>query len=308
MLQLASHLTLFIGLLCTSTALCQTRVESLTAKGAVFKKDKAGVVTEIRFADNSTLTPDDWKEVGKLTTLTRASISRSDSSLLNDETAKAIAGLDQLEHFFSNGAEVSDEGMKAFANWKKLRHFGFDHWGWREAGKNKSLGAGIAHLAAIPTLESIRLGGCRVDNSACEGLAKIKQIQSIDLFHCYAVTDEGIAKLTSLPKLKVITLGPQFTPRITDRTLEHLSKVASLEQINITETWLTYDAGFVFLKKLPNLKVLNLKFIVADEKDIAKLKADCPKVTIDWTMPDDETTAKTKERFQKAAMKPVNGK
>ncbi len=79
MLQLASHLTLFIGLLCTSTALCQTPVESLTAKGAVFKKDKAGVVTEIRFADNSTLTADDWKEVGKLTTLTRASISRSDS-------------------------------------------------------------------------------------------------------------------------------------------------------------------------------------------------------------------------------------
>jgi len=40
----------------------------------------------------------------------------------------------------------------------------------------------------------------------------------------------------------------------------------------MTGTWFTYDDGFVHLKKLPNLKTLKLKDVLADEKDIARFE------------------------------------
>ncbi len=145
----------------------------------------------------------------------------------------------------------------------------------------------------------MRLGGCRVDNEAPRALAKIKSLQKVDLFHTFAVTDDGIEALQALPRLKIIILGPQYTPRITNRTLEHLSKIPSLEEISITETWFTYGDGLVHLKKLPNLKTLTLKYVLADEKDIARLKQELTNVKIEWSLPDEMNTARLRQTFKK---------
>jgi len=276
-------------------------IDALTAKGVRFKIEKDGTVTEASVGGKAALTVEDYALIGSMRTLKRADVS-PESARLNDDTAKSIAPLDQLEKFFANGAELSDEGFKAFAGWKSLKSFGLDHWGWYAPGhlpQKAPLGPGLAHLASCPQLEHVRLGGCRVDNRVTTAIAQIKSVQSVDLQHTYAVTDAGMPALKALPKLRVIKLSPQFSPRITDAALSVLGEITTLEETEINETWLTYDKGFTHLKKLPSLKTITLTKVIATEADIARLKADHASAEIKWTQPDETITAKTKDQFQR---------
>lgn len=265
-----------------------------------FKIEKDGVASEIYVGAQATITIEDYKLIGALRTLKLASMS-PETARLNDDTAKSLSQLDQLEKFFANGAELTDDGFKAFAGWKSLKVFGLDHCGWYAPGhvsQKGTLGPGLAHLASCPILEQVRLGGCRVDNRVTEALAQIKSLQSVDLQHSL-VTDEGIAAFKALPKLRIVRLSPQFSPRITDASLAFLGGIKTLEEIEINETWLTYEKGFSHLKELPSLKKLVLTKVIASVEDIAKLKADRPTIEVQWTQPDDATASKIKEQFQR---------
>ena len=285
------------------TALAEdaSSVATLTAKGAKFKTEKDGTVTEVYVGGTMSMTLDDYRFIGTLHTLKNASLSPKVGPL-SDEAAATLTQLDQLEKFFANGAELTDDGFKAFSGWKNLKAFGLDHWGWFTSGHvpNKGqFGPGLAHLASCTNLESVRLGGCRVDNRVTEALAQIKSLQSVDLQHTNAVTDEGLAALKALPKLRIVKLSPQFGPRITDSALAALGDIKTLEEIELNETWLTYEKGFVHLKDLVSLKKIVLTRVVASEDDIAKLKADHPAMTVTWTKPDDAIAAKTQAEFRK---------
>src|SRR5689334_3349776 len=123
-------------------------VRALEAKGVKTKK-KGGVVTELSVGPLKTITLDDYKAVGRCRSLAVLNLSAEDQRL-NDEAAAQLTGLDKLERFFSNGAQLSDDGFKALASWKSLKQIGFDHW--FRTQKDKPIGAGLAHLAALPNL------------------------------------------------------------------------------------------------------------------------------------------------------------
>lgn len=276
-------------------------LDSLIARGVRIKMEKDGTPIEISIGPKAAVTLEDYRLIGTLHTLKRADVG-SDAVKLDDETAAALANLDQLEKFFANGAELTDDGFKAFEGWKSLKSFGLDHWGWylpQHTSNKGTLGPGLAHLASCQNLEQVRLGGCRVDNRVTEALAQIKSLQSVDLQHTTAVTDEGIAALRGLPKLRVVRLSPQFSPRITDAALAYLGEIKTLEEIEVNQTLLTYDKGFSHLRGLPSLKKMVITQVISTDEDISKLQADHPSATITWTKPDAATTAKTKEQFQR---------
>jgi hypothetical protein len=270
-------------------------IRSLEAKGVKTKK-KGGVVTELSVGGLKTITLDDYKAVGRLRSLTVLNLSAEDQRF-NDEAAAQLTGLDQLERFFSNGAQLSDDGFKSLASWKSLKQIGFDHW--FRTQKDKPIGAGLAHLAALPNLESIRLGGCMIGIEATEALATVKTLKKIDVFHTFYVNDDALVPLQKLPDLRIFIAGPQYQPRITDAALKILSGIKSLEEISLTETWLTWEGGFQHLTALPNLKKLSIPKVVASEEDVNKLKAAMPGLVVEWTQPDEATIEKTKATFKK---------
>ena len=280
-----------IGLVLTDDA---ELVRPLEAKGAKVKKTPAGVVTELSIGGVKGITPDDYRVVGQCRNLVSLNLSAEDQRF-NDEAAAQLTGLDRLEKFFSNGAQLTDDGFKSLAAWKSLRQIGFDHW--FRTKKDQPIGAGLAHLAALPNLESVRLGGCMIGNEATEALATIKTLKKLDVFHTFYVNDEALLPLQKLPELRIFIAGPQFQPRLTDEALRILSGIKSLEEISLTETWLTYDGGFKHLASLPRLKKLSIPKVVASDEDVAKLKAELPNLTVEWTKPDDATTEKTKAAF-----------
>lgn len=193
---------------------------------------------------------------------------------------------------------------KGFAGWKNLRHLGLDHWGWKGRGDSKDLvGPGLAHLAACPNLESIRLGGCKIDDNAAPALAKIKTLQRLDLFHAKGITDAGLPALAALPNLRYLRLAPQFTPRITDAGLEHLAKFPALEELEIGETVLTYENGLSHLKGLATLRKLKLDKVVIAEEDLARAKAELLTAVIEWTPPDKAAAERARAAFDRARTK-----
>ncbi len=271
-------------------------VRPLEAKGVKVKKAPNGAVTEISVGGLKGITLDDYKIVGQCKNLLVLNLS-AEEQRFNDEAAAQLTGLERLERFFSNGAQLSDDGFKSLAAWKSLKQIGFDHW--FRTRKDQPIGAGLAHLAALPNLESVRLGGCMIGIEAMEALATIKTLKRLDVFHTFYVNDEALLPLQKLPALKIFIAGSQFQPRISDDALKNLSGVKSLEEISLTETWLTYEGGFKHLAALPNLKKLSLPKVVASEEDIQRLKKELPALVVDWTLPDEATVEKTKATFKR---------
>jgi hypothetical protein len=269
-------------------------VRPLEAKGVRVKKTPPGVVTELHMGSLKGITLEDYRIVGQCRGLVTLNLSAEDLRF-NDEAAALLSGLDRLERFFSNGAQLTDEGFKSLAGWKSLKHLGFDHW-FRTV-KDRPIGAGLSQLSALPSLESLRLGGCMVGIEAIEGIATIKSLKKLDVFHTFYVNDEALLPLQKLPDLRVFIAGSQFQPRITDAALRILGGVKSLEEISLTETWLTYDGGFKHLAALPRLRKLSLPKVIASEEDIRKLKTELPDLAVDWTQPDEATIEKTKAAF-----------
>ncbi len=271
-------------------------VRPLEAKGVKVKKAKDGAVTELSIGGLKGITMDDYRLVGQCRNLLSLNLSAEDQRF-NDEAAAQLTGLERLEKFFSNGAQLTDDGFKSLASWKSLKQIGFDHW-FRTV-KDRPIGAGLAQLAALPNLESIRLGGCMVGAEAIEALATIKTLKKIDVYHTFYVNDDALLPLQKLPDLQIFIAGPQFSPRLTDAALRNLSGIKSLEEIRLSETLLTWEGGFKHLAALPKLKKLYLPKVVASEEDIAKLKAELPNLAVEWSLPDEATVEKTKASFQR---------
>lgn len=269
-------------------------VRPLEAKGVKVRKEPDGVVTELHVGALKGITIEDYRNIGKCRGLVRLSLNAEDLRF-NDEAAAQLTGLDRLERFFSNGAQLTDEGFQSLARWKSLKHFGFDHW--FRAAKDRPIGAGLAHLSALPALESVRLGGCMVGIEAMEAIATFKTLQKLDVFHTFYVNDEALRPLQKLPNLRVFIAGPQFQPRITDAALRILSGVNTLEEITLTETWLTYEGGFKHLAALPRLKKLSIPKVIASDEDLRKLRTELPNLAVEWSPPDDATIQKTKAAF-----------
>ena len=65
----------FLAFIFLASAAFSADLAALEVKGATFKKAKDGVPTEVNVGVESTFTPDDWRALGQVKTLTRASIS-----------------------------------------------------------------------------------------------------------------------------------------------------------------------------------------------------------------------------------------
>src|SRR5690349_10847730 len=99
-------------------------VRPLEAKGIKVKKSPAGTVTEISMGGLKGITIEDYKVIGQCRNLVSLNLSAEDLRF-NDEAAAQLTGLDRLEKFFSNGAQLTDDGFKSLAAWKSLKQLGF---------------------------------------------------------------------------------------------------------------------------------------------------------------------------------------
>lgn len=243
-----------------------------------------GAVTKVSFRDCSKLGEAEFKQIGQLKSLKSLTLYGSCKGL-TDATLAHFAGLTALEELGTDGIQVTDAGLKHLANLPNLRSASFFHIAFPDKGFT---GAGFAAFKTLPKLERLTVAGTPFNDQGMAAVAELTQLKEFRTWHTYQ-TQAGNEHLLKLTGLRSLMLGQRLRQwngkpnplSIDDSTLAMLAKLKSLESLSLDEVRLTH-AGLMLLKALPNLKKLTLQHADISEADIAKLRADLPKVTIEW--------------------------
>lgn len=295
--RVGRHVTLSVALLLAGLSL---PVAADDAKVAAALRElggqvteAGGVVTKVTFRDCAKLGDAEFKQIGQLRSLKSLTLYGKCNGL-NDQTLAHIAGLTALEELGTDGIQVTDGALKQLTTLTNLRTASFFHIAFPDKGFT---GAGFAAFKALPKLERLTVAGTPFNDKGMAAVAELTQLKEFRTWHTYQTqaSNEHLLKLTGLRTLMLGQRLRQYGGKpnglsIDDSTLATLAKLKSLESLGLDEVRLTH-AGLVQLKALPNLKKLTLQRADISETDIAKLRADLPKIAVEWKPLTDEERA-----------------
>lgn len=187
-----------------------------------------------------------------------------------DDTAmRHIAAIPTLRMLMAQGTVATDDGFVALSRSKTLEHI----WG-RECPN--LTGRGFAALANLPALRGLAVSCKRVDDASLAALASFLMLQFLMPMD---VSDEGFRHVGACSRLRSLwcmycrDTGDRATEhiaglrleyyyagktKITDRSLEILSRMTTLEKIELWETAGITDAGVAALATLPRLREIEI--------------------------------------------------
>jgi hypothetical protein len=193
----------------------------------------------------------------------------ADGELSNDEAMGHIAAIPRLKRLRAQGATATDAGFEALCRSRTLENL----WG-RECEH-----FGTRGFLALSTLPALRGFGISCRNVADEALATLPQfpalreltpigfsdqgfrhigrcerIDRLTCMYCRTTTDAATAYIKDLPLLYYYAGLTQ----ITDRSLEILGGMSSLEVVDLYECQGISDAGLIHLAGLPHLREVNI--------------------------------------------------
>jgi hypothetical protein len=193
----------------------------------------------------------------------------ADGRLSDDVAMRHIAAIPELRRLRCQGTIATDDGFEALSRSKTIESI----WG-REC---PNLGnRGFIALSRMPALRGLGVSCKKVDDTALATLPhfpSLRELTPIDVsdagfrhvggcarlerltcMYCRDTTDVATAHIAGL-QLKYYYAG---LTQITDRSLEILSRMESLEQVDLYECAHVTDAGLPFLARLPRLREVNL--------------------------------------------------
>jgi hypothetical protein len=272
-----------VALAVEPTADAAADIAALKAAGATVTEN-AGVVTKVQFKDCSKLSETDFSRIGRVKTLKSLTLFGK-CAALNDATLPLLAGLTSLEELNTEGAQISDEGLRHLTAFTNLRSASFYHI---SLGMKGFTGSGFAHLKALPKFDRLTIAGTPFNDEGMAAVGQISTLRDFRTWHTYQ-TPAGTASLQQLPNLRSLRFGQRMrrydgksnTLTLDDEALGTIAKMTSLEVLYLDEARLS-NAGLEKLKALPNLKDLTLERIVTSPADMEQLKKALPKVKITW--------------------------
>ncbi len=192
-----------------------------------------------------------------------------DGKLSDDQAMGHIASMPRLRKLRAQGTVATDAGFIALSRSASLERF----WG-RECPN--LTGLGFAALSRMPALQTLGVSCKNVDDEALSTLPHfpaLRELTPIDVtdegfrhvgrclrlerlscMYCRDTTDVATGHIAGL-QLKSYYAG---LTRITDRSLEILGRMLSLESIEFYETKEVTGAGLRYLAGLPRLREIHL--------------------------------------------------
>ncbi len=190
--------------------------------------------------------------------------------ICDDDAMRHISALPNLRMLMAQGTVATDAGFESLSQSKTIEYI----WGRECPNLN---GAGFAALAEMPALKGLAMSCKFVDDAALATLpafpalkelmpmdvtddgfrhvGRCQQLESLILMYCRDTTDIATEHIQTLPNLKKYHAG--YT-QITDRTLEMLSSMDSLEELSFEGCKSITDAGLTALATLPRLRELSV--------------------------------------------------
>ena len=219
---------------------------------------------------------------------------------LGEEGLALLLKFESLEHVYIDNTDKMDAIVKEIVNLHGLKELTIDTGLTDEGlielknmqslqkltiGPSKITGSGISALAQLPSLNTLTLHQA---NLASEddwmALGKLSALQSLSLRYLRSeVTDAHIAHLTGLQSLRELSIDAiVFKDReafvsmnVTDKGLHYISKLKSLEQLNLRGAKIT-DEGLQQLSKIHGLNWISLQGCNVPEQSLQRLKKKLP--------------------------------
>lgn len=193
----------------------------------------------------------------------------ADGELSDNLAMRYIAAMPRLRKLRAQGTVATDDGFEALSQSKSIEYI----WG-REC---PHLGSrGFVALSKMPALGGLGVSCKNVDNGALSSLPRfpaLRELTPIDVkddgfshigrcerlerltcMYCRETSDVATEHIAGL-RLRYYYAGLTL---ITDRSLEILGHMPSLEQVELYECHGVTDAGLVFLAGLPRLRSVAL--------------------------------------------------
>jgi hypothetical protein len=169
---------------------------------------------------------------------------RSLSGLSNDESFAVVSRSRSIE--FLGGSNITGPVFVMLALMPALRELGVNL-------KEVDMEA-LSALPRFPQLKAIGPGG--VTNVGYRHIGRCEQLESLTCMYCRGITDEATEHLGELTHLKNYEA---WSLEITDRSLEVLSRMPSLERVLLYDMKGVTDAGIAALARLPQLREVVLE-------------------------------------------------
>lgn len=243
---------------------------------------KDGHIRELTIIKCEKLGDAEFRAIGKLVHLKNLTLYGSCKGL-DDTTLPHLAGLQQLERLGTDGARLTDAGLKHFAALKGLKALAFFHLSFRLEGFT---GVGFSALKDCPNLERLTVAGMSMTDAGFEAVSEIKQLKELHTWHTYQ-SEAANAHIATLPNLKSLRMGQRLpwgggkAVSLSDESLKTYVKIKTLESLAIGEAHFTV-AGLAVLKELPALKKLELYQTDFPETDVPLVQKELPNVTVDF--------------------------
>jgi hypothetical protein len=176
----------------------------------------------------------------------RLRMLRAQEAVADDAGFEALSRSGTLERFW--GRECPNFGSRGFMAFSKLPSL-------------VALGVGCKNvddraLATLPDFPSLReLTPIGVQDAGFVHVGRCHQLVRLTCMYCRETTDAATEQITRLP----LTYYYAGLTKITDRSLELLARIASLEQVEFYECNGVTDAGLPFLATLPRLREVALE-------------------------------------------------
>jgi hypothetical protein len=190
--------------------------------------------------------------------------------LCNDEAMRHIGALPRLRMLMGQGTVAGDDGFAALSRSQTIEYI----WG-RECPN--LTGRGFAALAGMPALRGLAVSCKNVDDAALAALPRFpalrelmpmdvpddgfrhvgrcERLESLVLMYCRDTTDVATGHIADLSRLKTYYAG---STQITDRSLEILGRMPSLERLDFEQCAGITNAGLAYLAALPRLREVGL--------------------------------------------------
>ncbi len=265
---LLASLLLSLALLTSAQAQKKTPLpelpEALKALNATIA-DRPPVGVTLTIDSKTPLTAEQWDAIAGLHV---RSFSFTGAALDDAGMARLVA-LDPVAVAL-NGSTLTGNAVAKFGEMKSLKALHTMH-------VTRPTTEAKAALSAHPTLEAFSSDGA----FTIEAITA-PHLQRIDLKHG-AADDTFVALLKNHPSIESVRLWAKGYAGLTDASLATLVTIPNLNKLSLEFGVFTYAGGLNRLKELPRLAVLDLKDDAISPEDLAKLKADLPKVQITFT-------------------------
>ncbi|HUP44186.1 MAG TPA: hypothetical protein VM779_01605 [Thermoanaerobaculia bacterium] len=206
-----------------------------------------------------------------LARLPNLGVLRCEGAICDDTAMRHISAIPRLRMLIAQGTVATDDGFVALSRSGTLEYL----WG-RECPK--LTGRGFAALSRMPALRGLGVSCKGVDDEALATLPHFpalrelmpmdvqddgfrhvggcEQLETLWCMYCRDTTDAATEHIKGLSRLETYYAGKT---KITDRSLQILAEMPSLERLTFWETEALTEEGIRLLQRLPRLSELSLE-------------------------------------------------